>query len=105
MGVEIAGFVHSGQLLAAQVDHVRCQSAALRNPAPYRGGIHRIQHLGRLAMVIVRPLGPKSQAAWNPRFAYDVTQILSWGTAARMMVQAEAQKPSITTVSPELRRP
>jgi hypothetical protein len=30
---------------------------------------------------------------------------LSWGTALRMMVQAEAHKPSITTVSPELRRP
>ena len=29
-------------------------------------------------LVIVRTFGPKSQAAWNPRFAYDVTQILSW---------------------------
>src|SRR4030081_3004259 len=39
-------------------------------------------------LVIARPLAPKSHAAWNPRLACDVTQILSWGTAPRKMAQA-----------------
>ncbi len=56
-------------------------------------------------LVTARPLAPKSHAAWNPRLALDVTQILSWGTAPRTMVQAEAHRPSMITVSPEVRRP
>jgi hypothetical protein len=56
-------------------------------------------------LVTARPLAPKSQAAWKPRLACEVTQIRSWGTAPRTMVQAEAHRPSMMTVSPELRRP
>jgi len=56
-------------------------------------------------LVIVRPFGPKSQAAWNPSLRTTSRKFCHGETAARMMVQAEAQKPSITTVSPELRRP
>src|SRR6516164_8595944 len=41
---------------------------------------------------MVRPLAPKSQAAWNPSVAFVVTQILSCGIAPRTMVQAEALK-------------
>src|ERR1700754_738406 len=37
-------------------------------------------------LVTARPLAPKSQAAWKPRLAGEVTQILSWGTAPRTMV-------------------
>src|SRR3982074_3950337 len=48
-------------------------------------------------LVIARPLAPKSHAAWNPRVAFDVTQILSCGTAPRTMVQAEAHRTSIMT--------
>src|ERR1700679_1640691 len=55
-------------------------------------------------LVTARPLAPKSHAAWNPRLACDVTHILSCGTAPRTMVQADAHRPSMTTVSPELRR-
>jgi hypothetical protein len=55
-------------------------------------------------LVIVRPSPPKSHAAWKPRLARDVTQILSRGTAPRTMVHAEAHRPSIMTVSPEARR-
>ena len=44
-------------------------------------------------------------AAWKPRLACDVTQILSCGTAPRTMVQAEAQRPSMMTCSPDERRP
>jgi len=39
----------------------------------------------------------------EPRLACDVTQILSWGTAPRTMVQAEEHRPSMITISPELR--
>src|ERR1700679_992348 len=56
-------------------------------------------------LVTARPLAPKSHAAWNPRLACEVTQILSWGTAPRTIVQAEAHRPSMITVSPEERRP
>src|ERR1700730_7709737 len=52
-------------------------------------------------LVTARPLAPKSHAAWKPRLACDVTQILSWGTAPRTMVQAEAQRPSMMTCSPD----
>src|SRR5262249_23627258 len=54
---------------------------------------------------MARPLVPKSQAAWKPRVACEVTQMRSWGIAPRTMVQAEAQSPSMITASPELRRP
>src|ERR1700676_1797741 len=57
------------------------------------------------ALVTARPFEPKSHAAWKPRLAFDVTQILSCGIAPSTMVQAEAQRPSMMTVSPELRRP
>src|ERR1700738_1225873 len=56
-------------------------------------------------LVTARPLAPKSHAAWKPRLARDVTQILSCGTAPRTMVHAEAHRPSMMTVSPEVRRP
>jgi len=56
-------------------------------------------------LVTARPLAPKSQAAWKPSSACEVTQILSRGTAPRTMVQAEAQRPSMMTVSPDERRP
>src|SRR5215210_9512573 len=56
-------------------------------------------------LVIARPLAPKSHAAWKPRLAFDVTQILSCATAPRTMVQAEAHRPSMMTVSPDVRRP
>jgi hypothetical protein len=56
-------------------------------------------------LVTPRPSPPKSHAAWKPRLARDVTQILSCGTAPRTMVHAEAHRPSIMTVSPEVRRP
>ncbi len=56
-------------------------------------------------LITLRPLEPGSQAEWNPSLAREVTHILSWGTEPRMMVQAEAQKPSMITISPELRRP
>src|SRR5450759_245480 len=55
-------------------------------------------------LVTARPLAPKSHAAWNPRLACEVTQILSCGTAPSTMVQADAHRPSMMTVSPELRR-
>src|ERR1700742_1947577 len=54
-------------------------------------------------LVTARPLAPKSQAAWNPRLACDVTQILLGGTWPRTMVQAEAHRPSMITLWPELR--
>src|SRR4029079_7721562 len=56
-------------------------------------------------LVTARPLAPKSHAAWKPRLADEVTQIRSWGTAPSTMVQAEAQRPSMITVSFEVRRP
>jgi hypothetical protein len=56
-------------------------------------------------LVTARPLGPKSQAAWKPRLAAEVTQIRSCGTAPSTMVQADAHRPSMMTVSPEVRRP
>src|SRR5213594_4303230 len=40
------------------------------------------------ALVTARPLAPKSQAAWKPRLACEVTQIRSWGTAPSTMAQA-----------------
>ena len=52
-------------------------------------------------LVTARPLVPKSQAAWKPRLACEVTQIRSCGMAPRTMVQAEAQRPSMMTVSPD----
>src|SRR3978361_900362 len=55
-------------------------------------------------LVTARPLAPKSQAAWKPRLACEVTQILSGAIAPRTMVQAEAHRPTRTTVSPEVRR-
>src|ERR1700743_1318002 len=54
-------------------------------------------------LVTARPLAPKSQAAWNPRLACDVTQILLGGTWPRTMVQAEAHRPSMITLWPEVR--
>src|ERR1700691_1332891 len=80
--------------------------------SPPRWAIHRRTADGYIeysiwvasGLVIARPLAPKSHAAWNPRVACEVTQILSCGTAPRTMVQAEAHKPSMITASPELRR-
>ena len=79
---------------------------------PPRCAIHRRTDEGYIeysicvasGLVIARPLAPKSQAAWKPRLAFEVTQILLCATAPRTMVQAEAHRPSIMTVSPELRR-
>ena len=56
-------------------------------------------------LVTSRPFAAKSQAAWKPKLARDVTQILSCGTAPRTMVHADAHRPSMMTVSPEVRRP
>jgi hypothetical protein len=50
-------------------------------------------------------VAPKSKAVWKPRAAWEVTQILSWGTEPSTIVQAEEQRPSMITFRPELRRP
>ncbi len=52
------------------------------------GGYIEIQHAGRFGIGHGRGrAAPKSQAAWKPRLAREVTQIRSWGTAPRTMVQ------------------
>ena len=79
---------------------------------PPRLEIQRLIAVGYIAysicvasrLVTARPLRPTSQAAWKPRLALEVTQMRSCGTAPSTIVQAEAHSPSITTVSPELRR-
>ena len=55
-------------------------------------------------LVTSRPLASKSHAAWKPKLARDVTQILSRGTMPRTIVHADAHSPSMTTVSPEVLR-
>src|SRR5262245_51921869 len=55
-------------------------------------------------LVTAWPRAPKSQAAWKPRLARDVTQMRSGETAPRTMVQADAHRPSIMMLSLELRR-
>src|ERR1700743_3829556 len=52
---------------------------------------------------MARPVVPRSYAAWKPRLACDVTQILSCETVPRTMVQADRHSPSMMTVSPEVR--
>ena len=78
LGVEIAGPVHAHQLLAVQENHARGQPAA-RAIDPRRTGLGYIEYSIWVAsgLVTARPLAPKSQAAWKPSVACDVTQILS----------------------------
>ena len=79
---------------------------------PPRAAIQRrtwdgyIEYSVRVApgLVVSRPLASKSHAAWKPKLARGVTQILSRGTMPRTIVHAEAHKPSMMTVSPEVRR-
>src|SRR4029450_9136950 len=102
LGVKIAGLVHRLQLLAAQEDHALGQAAARRNPLPDRRRIHRIAQWGGCGVGGGgggRRLAPHSQAACKPRLACEVTQIRSCGTAPSTMVQAEALRPSMITVS------
>ena len=57
----------------------------MRGVRPPRAEIHRFTACGYIeysiwvasVLVMARPLEPKSQAAWNPRLACEVTQILS----------------------------
>jgi len=80
--------------------------------SPPRAAIQRrtrdgyIEYSVRVApeLVTSRPLASRSYAAWKPKLARDVTQILLCGTAPRTMVHAEAHRPSMITVSPEVRR-
>ena len=103
--VKIARLVHRLQHLAAQENHLRRQSAARSDPAPHRLRIHRIQYDGCFA------IGDSSTVS---------TEIPSGVEAKRRArghadfvvrdrteedVQAEAQRPSMTTDSPDERRP
>jgi len=66
---------------------------------PPRAAIQRrtrdgyIEYSVRVApeLVTSRPLASRSYAAWKPKLARDVTQILSRGTMPRTIVHAEAQ--------------
>ena len=79
---------------------------------PPRAAIQRLTRDGYIeysvrvapGLVTSRPLASKSHAAWKPKLARDVTQILSRGTTPRTIVHAEAHRPSMMTVSPEVRR-